>query len=359
MGEISPIGLNLKAARHAQRLSQEGLAAKAGISKDVIQKLEQGRRQSCRITTLMKLANALDVDLTELTGKRERLGGDRDGGSVLAIRNVLLSPSLMPGMEGLDDRDTGVPTPLPDLRAAVRRAWGEYWAGNLGAAVASVPGLINEARLTHEALGAQAAAPLAESYQLASGLMEHFGRMDLAALAAERGVVAAAKGSDPLQWAMVQRSYGWVLLNQARADEAERLATFVARRIEPTFSAPALEVAVWGNVLISAMWAALAADKPVTDYIRVIAAAAERVGERLTTYQTTFSRSRASMHIVHADARHDRTAEKRLEEARALSPVWFRHQLTAQSIVADIRERQTRPTSAIRSLSRSLGLDDL
>ena len=47
-------------------------------SVDLIAKLEQGRKQSARVTSLIKLADALDVDLSELVGKRPRLNTDDD-----------------------------------------------------------------------------------------------------------------------------------------------------------------------------------------------------------------------------------------------------------------------------------------
>src|ERR1044072_5649786 len=96
MPEASTIGENLQRLRQERGHTHERRAEKAGLSKDTIAKLEQGRRLGERTTTLVKLANGLDVDLTELTGKREHLGSDRDGGRVLAIRDVLLAPLAAP-----------------------------------------------------------------------------------------------------------------------------------------------------------------------------------------------------------------------------------------------------------------------
>jgi hypothetical protein len=59
---------------------------------------------------------------------------------------------------------------------------------------------------------------------------------------------------------------------------------------------------------------------------------------------------------AHTDARHRRAAIERLQEARDLSPVWFRHQGVARSLVRDIREEETRPSPAIRSLAKSLAV---
>jgi transcriptional regulator with XRE-family HTH domain len=396
VSESSTIGDRLGRIRREHGLSQEDLAERAGLSRDLIAKLEQGRRSSCRITSLMKLANALDVELTELTGKREHLGAERDGGSVSAIRDAILSPSLLPGLPGLDADDAGEPTPLPELEAAVSRAWDSYWAGDFGPLVATVPGLITEARLTHYSVGPAASAVLAQAYQLAANLVVHFGRTDLAAIGAERGIAAASEGDDEYQWAAVQASYAWVLLNQARMVEAEKLAMAVAKQIEPSFSAPDAHIAVWGKLHITALWPAVTAGKDIAGYISMAAAGAERIGRRIDAYQTTFGSSWVATHAVHAytvlkepgeafkaakrvrpgelrritlgthlldlaqahvDARQLRTAAMRLQEAQHMVPVWFRHEETARSLVADIRERETRPSPIIRSLVRAVGLN--
>lgn len=396
MPEVSTIGRNLKRIRGERGLSQEGLAHRALLSRDLICKLEQGRRSSCRITSLMRLANSLDVELTELTGKRERLGTDRDGGSVLAIRDALLSPSLLPGLPGLDADDSGEPTPLPELEAAVSVAWDAYWRGDFGPVVASIPELILEARLAHRSLGVAATPALAQAYHLAASLLVDFGKTDLAAISAERGIVAAAKGDSELQWATVQRTYGWVLLGQARPAEAERLAVKIAGQMTPSFDAPAAEVATWANMLITALWPAVAAGKDPSDYITMANAAAVRIGRPIKVCQVTFSPAKVGMQAVHVwatlkepsrafeaaksvrtsdlprishgthlldlaqahvDARQPRAASARLESALEMVPVWFRHQPLARSLVGDVREMEPRSTPAVRRLARAVSLD--
>src|SRR6266516_7858160 len=108
------IGDRLRRIRRDAALTQEQLAASSGVSKDLVAMLEQNRRKSARITTLAKLANALDVEMSELLDKRPRLDSGMDS-SVLAIRDVLLSPAHLAGFE---PSDPGEPTPLPDLHRA-------------------------------------------------------------------------------------------------------------------------------------------------------------------------------------------------------------------------------------------------
>jgi transcriptional regulator with XRE-family HTH domain len=90
------IGDRLRRIRRDVALTQEQLADSSGVSKDLISMLERNRRQSARITTLAKLANALGVEMSELLDKRPRLEGGMDA-SVLTIRDALLSPAYLPG----------------------------------------------------------------------------------------------------------------------------------------------------------------------------------------------------------------------------------------------------------------------
>lgn len=399
MSEPSTIGQRLKRLRGERGLSQEALAELAGLSKDLVAKLEQGRRTSCRVTSLMKFAVALDVEVSDLTGKRERLGAARDGGSVLAVRDAILSPSLlpsMPGMPGLDPDDAGEPTPLADLHTAITAAHDRYWSGDFGPLLATVAGLISEARLTHREVGPRVAGALAQTYQLAASLMIQLGRYDLATIAAERGIAAAAEGDDVIQWAAVHATYAWALLRQARLEESEALAVRVAEQIEPSWRAPAEHLVVWGNLLLNALAPRVVAGRDPAEYLGLVAGAAARLGQRVEAYQTSLGPTTVAMqtayayavlrqpsrvlaaagqvraedlsrisyarHLLdvaqaHVDARQPRAAEARLDEARSLAPVWFRQQSLARTLVGAVREIQTRLSPRTRRLVEAVGLD--
>ncbi|MCW2900423.1 MAG: family transcriptional regulator [Streptosporangiaceae bacterium] len=392
MSEISTIGARLKAIRRERNMTQEGLAAAADVSRDVIAKLEQGRRQWARAETLMKLANALDVDLSDFTGKRDRIGSDRDGGRVLALRNALISPTMLPD---IDDQSGAEPVSVEDLHRSVAAAVATYWRGDFGALLATLPGLITDARRTHASAGTSATQSLALAYDLGANLMVHLGRDDLAAIGAERAIITAHGGDDELLWATLHATYSWVMLHQARLEEAEQLAANMAARVEPSFSGDARRVAVWGNLLMTALAPAAAAKRDIAEYISLAGAGAERLGRRVNIYHTAFGPASVAMQATHAhatmgkpdralesarklhpgdlkgisqgahlldvaqahvDAKHRRAAVERLQEARDVSPVWFRHQGIARSLVRDIREEETRPSPAIRSLAQTLAL---
>lgn len=392
MTDASTLGARLRAVRIDRDLTQEELAERAGLSRDLIAKLEQGQRRSARLTLLMCLANALDIELSKLLGKRDQLGADRDGGSVLALRNALLTPSLLPD---LDDGMDGEPTPLPDIEAAVEQACRSYWRGNFPALIAGLPDLLTEARYSHAAFGAAAVYPLSMAYDLAAAVMIHLGREDLAAIGAERAITTAHGGDDELLWACLHATYVWVLLNQARLTEAEQLATTMAARIEPAFSAPTQHIAVWGKLLLGAMAPAAAAGRDITEYASLAAAGAGRLRGTVAIYNSRFGPDMVAeqethaytvlrhptmalqaarriqpgalesiafgRHLIdvaqaHLDAGHRVAATERLLEAREQSRVWFRHQAVARGLVEAIRDEETRPSRAVRSLARTLNL---
>ncbi|HEY3683498.1 MAG TPA: helix-turn-helix transcriptional regulator [Streptosporangiaceae bacterium] len=389
----APIGDRLRSLRRDAHLTQDQLAERADKSRDVIAKLEQGRRQSARLSTLSALADALDVDLSDLTGRRPRLAHGDDGPAIVAIRDALTRIDHLPG---IDPADTGDPTGVAELRGTIAAGWRRYWSGDFEGLAGALPALIGEARLCARTAGPAAAGSLAQAYQLAACLLTQVGRDDLGLVAAERAMRAAETGDDEHQWATVTGTASWVMLHQGRFDEAERVATDVATRIEPSFSAPAHHIATYGNLLVTALAPRAAAERDVSDLIATALAAGERLGRRVDVYETAFGPTSARMQAAHAwsvmrepgraldvarhldrsdlkgisvgahlldvgrshlDARHHKAATATMREARnASGAVWFRHQPIARAVVEDLAERERRLTPDLRSLMRSLDM---
>ncbi len=67
MQAVVYVGERLKALRIRRALTQEELGQRAGLSKNAINRLEVGKAEP-RMSTLRKLAKALDVDPSELVG---------------------------------------------------------------------------------------------------------------------------------------------------------------------------------------------------------------------------------------------------------------------------------------------------
>lgn len=391
------IGSRLRAARRERGLTQEQLAERSGVSLGIISDLEQGRRETARITTFTKLAGALGVTLSTLLDRRERMEREQPAG-VLAVRDALLSVDDLPGIDpGADD---GQPTALPALEAEVQRGWDLYWAGRLGDLAGLLPGLIGEARLTRGQSGPEAAKPLAQAYQLAADLMVHVGSDDLAMVAAERALKAAAAGDDELQHATLMGTASWVLLHQGRTAEAERVAASAAEGIEPRMSAATPEhLTVWGSLLLTAVAPAATASRAdnAEAYIGLARSAAGRFEADRHDYWTSFGPTQVAMQACYANAvlgrpgralkaaegvrrenllgiswgahhldraqalatdgrpGRDRQAVEALAVAHAVSPEWFRHQGLARSLTRELADRRSRLGEPLATLVAAVG----
>jgi len=64
------IGKRLKELRKKADWSQQKLAEKAGLSYNVITKIEQGAAKNPNIQTIIKLANAFGISLDDLIGRK-------------------------------------------------------------------------------------------------------------------------------------------------------------------------------------------------------------------------------------------------------------------------------------------------
>jgi transcriptional regulator with XRE-family HTH domain/tetratricopeptide (TPR) repeat protein len=70
------LGLRLAGLRRERGLTQEQLAAAAGVSTETVRKLEQQVKKWARLDTLSALARALDVQVGELVGLRDEVEQD-------------------------------------------------------------------------------------------------------------------------------------------------------------------------------------------------------------------------------------------------------------------------------------------
>lgn len=101
----TPIARALRAARERQGWSREELAAESGLSWSAIAQIESGRRRKVRLGSLEALADALDVSLDYLAGRRR------------PRHEPLLEHALLP----YDDSDALVEAVRPFVTEGVER----------------------------------------------------------------------------------------------------------------------------------------------------------------------------------------------------------------------------------------------
>lgn len=128
-------GLGERVARLRRRrgLTQEELAERAGVSVELVRKLEQGRRRSVRLGTVQRLARALDVQTAVLFDAPSPTDPSDPGPGVVGIRRA-----LTPGATAsLEDEPTAA-----GLGGSLRDAWELHRSADHAdhAGVARLPG---------------------------------------------------------------------------------------------------------------------------------------------------------------------------------------------------------------------------
>src|SRR5438874_2893981 len=116
------------------RLTQRELAERAGVSVDLIAKLEQGIKQTTLLVTLHKIAAALDVDVSVLLSRPTRIdvaADDQQPAGVLAIRRAIT--------EVWEDHE---PAGLEELHRSTSYVWSAYWASRFDLLGGLLPELI-------------------------------------------------------------------------------------------------------------------------------------------------------------------------------------------------------------------------
>lgn len=83
---------NILKYRKARKMSQEALAARSGVSQSAISAIEKGDRAPSE-TTIVLLAEALRVPVSELFGENEKAAASDGDGLKAEISNLLLGLS--------------------------------------------------------------------------------------------------------------------------------------------------------------------------------------------------------------------------------------------------------------------------
>lgn len=398
----SGIGDRIAELRLRRKLTQEQLAERAGLSVDVIRKLEQGRRKTARLSSINALASALDTEPSHLVGQPTTFEthGTPDGGlpSVLALREAVSPVADLLG----GDADPEEPPGIDALRAALRSTESIRKEGRMGEIGLLLPQLIRDARaVVHASTGGDRAAAnsvLAVAYQVAATTLTGLGKEDAAFTAMERSLTAIRECDDPDLETMAASTLSWVFTKQGRLADAERVALARAERIEPGFRSSPRELALWGILLLRAATAAVRQEKhgAVTDLLRLAKGAAESMGEDRLVYATPFGPTnagvarvnflvemeksdeaiaaartvpglgslpptwRARFQVDRALAYNDldkhRAAGRALLLAEADAPEWMRYHSTSRRLVEELRGRASRADTEVLGLAGRLGL---
>lgn len=248
---------NLARLRKARDLSQEALAAAAGVGIDTVARIERGTRTVCRPQTLDKLAAALGVSARVLQGGPAASRGDVHD-AVRRLRQAISAGTSIPGLD--DFAETTETLDATEVEAATARTWRLYVDGRHTQLLNELPIVLTDCRrLAHTGENDGAAQRhLATAYRIAAGIAGRLGHDDLAWNAGERALAAARQSDQPeIQAAVSMRYLTWTLVRQGRNAEAEHVATRAAEAVQPRFlDHDPDRTAVFGNLLFNAATAA-------------------------------------------------------------------------------------------------------
>ncbi len=335
-GSAGPI---VRAARVEMGLTLAELGRRCGYSASQVSRYERGVQPLTDITLLRRLAEILRIPpqalglaetnsgCTRHADLGERLaaaGGPMvghypawDGGDDPVRRRELLAAAAgvasaaafrlpPPGRAPLPSSPVAVlegvlygpasaqPGELPAVRAAVAQARADFQLARYGRLAQQLPGLVASAMATHETADAgeraTAATQLAEAYIVAANFMVKLNDDPLAMTLADRALLAAASGDDPLTLADARRAVATALRRVGHRARSRDLLTAAAADIEPSGLASPDHLSVYGTLLaVAAYTAAVDGDRAAaTEFITDARAVAGRLG-RDANYRTRLS----------------------------------------------------------------------
>lgn len=376
------------------RLTQQALATAAGVSVDLVRKLEQGQRHTASIANLHRIARALDRDLADLFGRQAFPTADEDAG-VVALRQAVAD------VDDLLGTTDGSPVSLREAGRTVTYLWGAYWGGKYDLLTGLIPPALSSLRATlHNASisgVAKASNALALTYGVSGCTLAHLRQTDSAFIAIRRAVEIADKANDELLAATLRGSVAWQLLVAGRFDEAERIAVRTAEGIEPTGNVPLPHLSVYGSLILTAATAAARGQKvaQARDLLASSREVADRIGADRDDYQTAFGPSQVTMQAVdigvvtedygsalqdakampqnpglplaararnladrafaHVRMGHDDKALNLLLTIEGMAPDWIKHQTSAKQVTRELLAREQRKSTRLRDLAVRIG----
>ena len=195
--DASMIGARVRAARIRQGMSLAELASVTGLSKSFLSRAERGERGLDRRSTVQKIAEALHVGMTELTGQPYTPASRADVRARAAVADLR---DILHGLDIGDPVEVPDVRPVADLERATWRVRQLAIASDFGGYGPLLPPLLLElhALASAESTDREAVLRLLLSVTHATlWLAQSVGADDLAALAAGRAGDAAAGMADP------------------------------------------------------------------------------------------------------------------------------------------------------------------
>ncbi|MFC7480305.1 XRE family transcriptional regulator [Luedemannella flava] len=203
------------------------------------------------------------------------------------------------------------PSPIAEMPSLVSLAqevdelWQAYQASRFGYVTTLLPETLSRCQTAVEAYDSddqvQARRLLAFTYQLAATQMTKIGEVELAWIAADRGLAAARITGDPVAIGSLLRSVAHALLAAGRFREAMQLIQDTASYLDPHLSDPSPELlAVHGTLFLTGSMAAARANDTDTTrtFLKAADESAQRIGQDANHVWTAFGPTNVAIHRV-------------------------------------------------------------
>ncbi|MGH3901509.1 MAG: helix-turn-helix domain-containing protein [Pseudonocardiaceae bacterium] len=298
------IGRRVRYWRTRRNLERQQFADMVDRSTSWVDKIEKGERCLLRLPMLERVAEVLNIDPTALTDSSaaQRAADCVDAVEVQVIRTALgRYPSV--AAAGSDRRCATLDTVTRQL-VYIEHAWS---SSHFTVVSKHLPKLLGDAQVavltTSAANQVVAHRALVAAYRLASSMLLKFNANDIAWLAADRAMHTALAVDDTVALARATRSVARAMSSSGQRADAIAVLMGMADRMRPQLPAREHELrSLYGMLFLAASIAAARQD----DATQAVAmhqeaeAAADRIGARHDTHQTSFGPANVAVHRVAA-----------------------------------------------------------
>lgn len=307
------IGERIRYHRRRRGLSQTVLGDRVGRSESWVSQVERGDLPVERLSVLIRVAEALHVELSELTGRPLRLAPNGPPHhEVAAVTRTALSSYV-----SVPAQPDAVPPDLATLRASVARL-GQTWQRSSTPFSATAHLLGPALAGTEAAVRGYSGDDLRERWRLraqvwwiASIATKSLGETELAWLAADRAVLAAEQADDPLLVAAGLWRVSHAHMEAGRLVESIDVALRALPLVRDGIDAGSpLHLSAHGGLhLAAALAAARDTDQRAWELLREAEAAGRALGEDRDDLWMTFGPTNVAMHAVQLEVEFGRPAE--------------------------------------------------
>lgn len=391
------LGRRIAQERKRRGLSQPELARLIDRSVAWVSQVERGVRKVDRMSVLEKVAEVLELPLSELAAEAPVVAATTEELPGSAGLRLVLS-----GAHSLRAMLHSAPVPpTAEIRPRVDRAW-ELTHESQYVELADllrglVPALESAVRSAPEERRAELFDLLAVTYQACSAALSKLDEPEAAWIAADRAIVAAERAGDALMMAAGAFRLGFVFLGARHFDQAEENARTAAEALWFLVDQGKPEaMSLWGGLTLQRAVAASRINQanPAYEHLARAREVAERLGDGRNDYNTEFGPANVVLHEVavavelgdaghalrvgsevdtstlsgerrarlhmdlaraHAQRRQVDEAVAALLEAESITPEQIRNHRIVRQVVSDLLTMQDPPSSDLRELADRVG----